>query len=76
MEYPLSTLTVISIVLPTSQKLSWAWIVQQKNVTTVTNLRVETVNHKKDNQSETILVEIVALAFFLGIVYMFTKGIL
>jgi len=34
------------------------------------------MNPKKDNQSETILVEIVALAFFLGIVYMFTKGIL
>ena len=34
------------------------------------------MNRKKDNQSETILVEIVAMVFFLGIVYMFTKGIL
>ena len=34
------------------------------------------MNHKKDNQSETILVEVVAWMFFLGVVYMFIKGIL
>jgi hypothetical protein len=34
------------------------------------------MNHKKDNQSEAILVEIVAWVFFLGTVYLFIKGIL
>ena len=34
------------------------------------------MDSKKDKQNETIIVEIIAWVFFLGVVYMFIKGIL
>ena len=34
------------------------------------------MDHKKDSQNETIIVEIIAWLFFLGVAYMFIKGIL
>jgi hypothetical protein len=33
------------------------------------------MKHKKDNQSETIVVEIVLWIFLFGIIYMYAKGI-
>jgi len=33
------------------------------------------MENKKDNQGETIIIELIVYMFFLGIFYMFSKGI-